>query len=240
MTNNDLIPVSAGPRQRFGCLQVTGLLVVAVLGTALVTAWATKAYFFPSEFEPVALSAQEERLLTAKLRSFERPDIGVDSHGGPDKGAPPRADEYDEHGALKPEAYSEAGARREIRLTERELNALLAKNTDLAKKLAIDLSDNLVSAKLLLPLDEDLPVLGGRTLRVKTGVVIAYEGGKPMVVLKGLTIMGVPIPNAWLGGLKNIDLVEEFGTEEGFWQSFSEGIAAMAVEDGRLKIVLKE
>lgn len=240
MANNDPIPRSAVPQRRFGCLQVAGLLVIAVLVTALITAWAMKAYFFPSEFKPVALSVQEERLLASKLRNFERPDTGADSRGGPDKGVPPRADEYDEQGALKPEAYSEAGTRREIRFTERELNALLASNTDLAKKLAIDLSDNLVSAKLLLPLDEDLPVLGGRTLRVKAGVIIAYEGDKPIVILKGLTIMGVPIPSAWLGGLKNIDLVEEFGTDEGFWHSFAEGIAAMTVEDGRLKIVLKE
>ena len=43
--------------------------------------------------------------------------------------------------------------------------------------------------------------------------------------------MGVPIPNAWLGGLKNVDLVTEFGAEPGFWQPFSEGVEHIRVED---------
>jgi len=38
----------------------------------------------------------------------------------------------------------------------------LATNTDLAHKLAIDLSKNLASAKLLVPLDPDMPVLRRR------------------------------------------------------------------------------
>jgi len=36
--------------------------------------------------------------------------------------------------------------------------------------------------------------------------------------------MGVPIPNAWLGGIKNIDLVKEFGADKGFWKTFSDGV----------------
>ena len=129
---------------------------------------------------------------------------------------------------------------RSINFTERELNALLAKNTDLARKLAIDLSDDLVSAKLLLPVDKDFPVLGGKTLRVRTGVTFTYDKAKPVVILKGITIMGVPIPNAWLGGIKNIDLVKEFGAENGFWKTFSDGIEDIKVEEGLLKIKLKE
>ena len=64
--------------------------------------------------------------------------------------------------------------------------------------------------------------------------------GKPVVILKGITIMGVPIPNAWLGGIKNIDLVKEFGTSKGFWKTFSDGIEDIKIEEGRLKIKLKE
>ena len=33
-----------------------------------------------------------------------------------------------------------------------------------------------------------------------------------------------PSPNAWLGNLKNVDLVKEFGGDEGFWKSFSDGV----------------
>ena len=148
--------------------------------------------------------------------------------------------EFDQSGRLKPERYTEAGASREVRFSERELNGLLASNTDMARKLAIDLSDQLVSAKLLVPVDPDFPVLGGKTLRVNAGVEMAYREARPIVILKGVSIMGVPVPNAWLGGLKNIDLVSEFGDTQGFWKSFSEGVDNIRVEEGKLVVKLKE
>ena len=52
--------------------------------------------------------------------------------------------------------------------------------------------------------------------------------------------MGVPIPNAWLGGIKNIDLMQEFGGEPGFWQSLGEGVESIQVRDGELYVKLKE
>jgi len=153
---------------------------------------------------------------------------------------PSKADRFDSSTSLEPEPYSEKNVHREIIFTERELNALLAKNTDLARKLAIDLSDDLVSAKLLVPVDEDFPILGGKILRVRTGVVFTYDKGKPVVILKGITIMGVPMPNAWLGGIKNIDLVKEFGADKGFWKTFSDGVEDVKITEGHLKIRLKE
>jgi hypothetical protein len=48
------------------------------------------------------------------------------------------------------------------------------------------------------------------------------------------------LPNAWLGGVKNIDLIKEFGTDQGFWKSFADGVETIGVVDGFLKIQLKE
>jgi len=225
--------------KRFGCLQVLGLMVLATIITAGVTILIFKTYFFPSEFKPVTLSPHEEQVLTAKLEKLD--STGTDVHlprkATPKK--PSKADRLDSSATLEPVPYSEKNIKREINFTERELNALLAKNTDLAKKMAIDLSDDLVSAKLLVPVDEDFPVLGGKILRVRTGVVFTYDKGKPVVMLKGVTIMGVPIPNAWLGGIKNIDLVKEFGSDKGFWKTFSAGVEDIKIEEGHLKIKLK-
>jgi len=217
--------------RRFGCLQVTGLLLIAIIATVLITIWVVKSYLFVSEFEPVTLDAEEEQALEAKL---QRLDVLESGNGGI------RQEAGEGNKSLEPEAYSEKGARREINFTERELNALLAKNTDLARKLAIDLADDLVSIKLLMPMDEDFPMLGGKILRLKAGAEFAYRDGRPVVILKGVTIMGVPVPNAWLGGIKNIDLVKEFGADEGFWKTFSEGVADIRIEQGRLQIELKE
>lgn len=217
------------PGRRFDWLHMVLLALVAIMLTAGVAYWVFKAYLFPSEFTPVTLSGREERALEAKLERLESLEPGR-TRTAPALPA----------GPLEPEAYSEEGASREVTFTEKELNALLAKNTDLARKLAIDLGDDLVSAKLLVPLEPDFPVLGGQILKVRAGVEMAYRDGKPVVVLKGVSLMGVPLPNAWIGGLKNIDLVREFGTERGFWQAFADGVEDIHVEDGRLKIKLKE
>ena len=215
--------------------QVLLIILVTMVVTIGGTYWFAKTYIFAREFKPVELSAKEEVVLENKLRALgydvevSRPPRNMDPHA-----------QLDEYGYLKPERYSEAGAQRVVSFNERELNALLAKNTDLAKKLAIDLSDDLVSAKLLMPMEPDFPVLGGKTLRFNAGVEMAYREGRPIVVLKGVSIMGVPIPNAWLGNLKNIDLIQEFGTDAGFWKSFSEGVENIQVVEGRIKIKLKE
>jgi hypothetical protein len=117
---------------------------------------------------------------------------------------------------------------------------LLAKNTDLANKLAIDLSDNLVSAKLLVDVDPDFPVLGGQTIKVTGGMELRLVEGRPSATLKGISVWGVPLPNAWLDNMKNVDLVQEFGNAGGFWQAISEGVEKIEVRDGRLLIKLKE
>lgn len=221
-TRNDI----NGERRRSG-LHWPHVVLIVLITMALTTGlsyWALSRYLFAQEFAPVELKPKEQQVLNEKLRA-----IGVE--------VPKTTGDAP---ALEPEPYSEVGARREVQFSERELNAMLAHNTDLAHKLAIDLSDDLVSAKLLVPLESDFPILGGKTLRVKAGLELSYRDGRPVVVLKGVSVMGVPIPNAWLGNLKNVDLVQEFGTDPGFWKSFSEGVEYVQVEDGRLAIKLKE
>jgi hypothetical protein len=71
-------------------------------------------------------------------------------------------------------------------------------------------------------------------------VELAYREGRPVVIIKGVSIWGVPVPNAWLGNVKNIDLVGEFGADRGFWKSFADGVQNIRVEDGQLRVQLKE
>jgi hypothetical protein len=40
--------------------------------------------------------------------------------------------------------------------------------------------------------------------------------------------------------MKNIDLVQEFGSDQGFWKAFADGVEEIQVEEGRLRIKLKE
>ncbi|MCD6582957.1 MAG: hypothetical protein J7K90_14270 [Desulfuromusa sp.] len=225
-------------KKGFSGMQVLGIVVLVMVLTIVGTIFAARAWLFPKPFTPVVLSQQEETRLEEKLQQFEMPArltgniLTADNKNNGEKKLA--------NGSLKAEAYSEEGASRTITLSERELNALLAKNTDLAGKLAIDLGDDLVSAKLLIPVDPDFPMLGGKTLRVRAGVELAYREARPVVKIRGISIMGVPVPSVWMGGLKNIDLIEQFGTDEGFWKIFSDGVDSITVQDGQLQVQLKE
>ncbi len=198
----------------FSGKQVIGMIIASMCIAIVITVLAIKIFLFPSPFKPVVLSVEEEQQLSTKLEQFD--SLATQPE-------PPK-NEYTKDGTLKPEQYSEENSSREISFTERELNAMMAKNTDLANKLAIDLANDTVSIKLLIPLDPDFPIMGGKTLQVKAGAELAYREGRPVVKLKGISLMGVPMPNSWLGGLKNIDLIGEFGVDDGFWKSFADGV----------------
>jgi hypothetical protein len=211
--------------------KVAGLILLTVLLAVGITLGLLYFVLFPGEFRPVTLDPGEEQVLEQKL---ERLDPTLQ------QGSRPGRPGADGQAPLTPERYTEEGASREIALSERELNALLARNTDLAQRLAIDLSDNLASARLLVPLDPEFPLFGGKTLQLTAGMEMRFAAGRPVVILKGVSIWGVPLPNAWLGNMKNIDLVQEFGTERGFWQAFADGVEVIEVKEGKLRIKLKE
>jgi hypothetical protein len=211
-------------KQRLSGVKIFFIVVGVAVVSSILTVWVASLYFFPKKFKPVELSGTESKVLEEKL---DRLDPASRSRSG--QGIP-----------LTPEKYSEDAESRHITFTERELNALLAKNTDLAEKVAINLSNNLASAKVILPLDPDLPFVGGKTLKLNAGLELRYENAKPVVMVRGISLWGAPLPNSWIGGIKNVDLVKEFGGESGFWKAFSDGIEYIRVEDGKLSLQLKE
>jgi len=202
-------------------LVVFGSVLLAVLLAGFLIKW----WLFPTAFTPVSLSNSETIRLEQKIDRL------------------PFSSSFSSNSKfslLKPKPYSEEGAAREVGFSEREINALIAQNSDLSENLVIDFSDDLISAELLVPLDPDFPILGGKTLRVSSGVEFSYRDGKPRVALQGISVWGVPMPDAWMGNLKQVDLVKEFGTTPGFWKQFAAGVKNIEVSNGELKIELKE
>ncbi len=214
-------------KKGFSGQQVLALIIGTILIVAAGTYFVVTSFLYPQPFVPVQLSQKEQQQLEQKLTRLEN-------------AAPEQTPQRDREGRLIPEPYTEDQAARTIRFSERELNSLLFSNTEMAESVALDLAKNLISIKMIIPVDPDFPVLGGQNLKIKAGAEIAYNNNKPVVIFRGLSIMGVPLPKAWLGDFKNVDLVEEFGTEQGFWQGFSEGVEALQVGDSYLQITLKE
>jgi hypothetical protein len=208
------------------------VIVITILLTMAATYWFVRSYIYARDFTPVQLNTSEQLHLNQKLKV-----LGYQ----PETVKPQDNQHLPESDAqwLRPEAYQENAAKREVSFSERELNAMIANNRDLAKKLAIDLSNDLISARLLVPLDPDFPIMGGKTLRVSAGLETSFSNSRPRVILKGVSLMGIPIPAAWLGGVKNIDLINEFGDEKGFWSDFADGVENIEVSEGLLKVKLK-
>lgn len=217
LTDTNAAPVLPAPRGN--PWRTFGIVVITMFVTLAVGYWVFTTYLFPTSFTPVTLSAKEQQKLDHKLNR-----LGIQTGS---------------RGTLEPEPYSEADAKREVVFSEKELNALIAHNTDLASKLAIDLSDNLASAKLLIDLDPEMPFVGGKTLKVTAGLELRIDQHNPRAVLKGVSVWGVPLPNDWLGNLKNIDLLKEFGDAGGFWQAIRNGVEEVEISDGELRVKLK-
>lgn len=218
--------------KRSGCLRTLGIVLITVVVMGLVIGGWVKYNLYASQFKPTMLSQKERTILNVKLAQLDasaQEDYYSRRH-------PQRGDS----GALEPEAYSEAGARREIELTEKELNAIIANEPEVARRVAIDLSDNLVSLKLVVPVDDDIIILGGKTLRLNVGLTMGYEGSRLVVALKGVSLGGIPLPSAWLGNIKNVNLVNEFGGDGGFWDLFAAGVRDVKVLDGYIRLRLRE
>jgi hypothetical protein len=218
-------PGVAEGSSRTSGLKLFLIIAGAVVCALLITLGLVRYLLFPKEFVPTTLNLKEQRQLAEKLQKLPKFEGNIALGSGE---------------RLEPEPYSENGASREIVFSERELNGLVARDSELAHRFAIDLSDDLASGRLLIPLDPDFPLLGGKTLQIKAGLELAYAKGRPVVKLKGVSVWGVPLPNAWLGNLKNVDLIKEFGDQGGFWSGFAAGVEEIRVRDGKLVLRLKE
>jgi len=166
-------PMEPSPEKpRLSAAKLFGIILAAMMLTMATGLFLVKFWLFPPPFAPVVLSQDEEQRLERKLERFE--------YGGGRPAPPSRKPEaVISPSDLKPEAYSEEGASREIRLSEREINGLIAQNTDLAQRMAVDFSKDLVSVKLLIPVDPDFPIMGGKVLKVRAGAGQAHENPSP-------------------------------------------------------------
>ncbi|MGB6221287.1 hypothetical protein, partial [Haloferula sp.] len=99
--------------------------------------------------------------------------------------------------------------KREIELTQRELNGLLNEHTTLGDTVKFELATDAVHARVEMPLDKDVPVIGGSTLKAKARFLVHEDENGVNLVIEDVTVWGVSMPNDWLGGLKGRNLLGE-------------------------------
>ena len=210
-------------------LVIMGLVVLAM---TFVTVWWANQYLYARMLEPTRLNKEEQQILDAKMiRVLHVADDGTTS---------PHSYTTIIHTPLEPEPYSEKEASREIQFTEREVNALIAKDPEMAKHVAVDLADGLMSVKLVVPVNKDMPLMGGKMLNLNFGLSLSYANEKLVVAMRGISVGGIPLPRAWWGDIKDSNLVEEYGDSGGLWEQFAKGVEDLKIQDGQLHIKLKD
>jgi len=193
-----------------GCGIVLAVLAIILL-TALITAWSIKRQIDPGPMDPTVLNPAEEQVLDQKVERVK---------GDRDTSAVP--------------------ADRLIEFTEKELNALIGRNTDLSDKVKVDLEPDQIFARMNIPVPEDAPFLGGKTLGTTLRLTCSFKEDQPELILRKITLGGISIPNAWTGNRKNINLFGEAADSHPELGAFLDGIESFSIERDRVKITLKE
>lgn len=194
-------------------------LVPVLIGFAVVVLVAVGLWFwFNRPIKPVQLSAEEKQVVQQKVEALQQVEA-------PSPAAAPAEPTYEK-------------GKKEIILTEKELNGLLNEHTTWGDKLSFELATDAVHARLESDLDKDLPLVGGKRLKARARFLVKTEAGRPSLILDDLTVWGVSVPNDWVAQLKGKDILGEIlGGGKGGKVA---GIEAMSVEPGQLKIKLKE
>jgi len=221
----------------YGCGGLLALVLV-IAATVAITLW-----WMQRPIKPVVLSAPEKAAVEEKLRRL----------GGGDASAATRApgrvpDAEANTPRVAPKDTDSKGERdrpyvpgsKVLKLTERELNGLLNANTDLGKSVRIELGRDAVNAYVAVPIPEDFPVGGGKMFRARGRFRVSLgNAGTPYAILEDVTVFGLSLPKAWLGGLKGENLIgQAVGERNG--SPIIRGIKSLRVEPGALVLEVEE
>lgn len=139
----------------------------------------------------------------------------------------------------KLQAFRESGLEPVV-LTEKEINAMISQQPEFSGQADVTLKKDVINARYNYLFEEDVPFFGGKTLQIRANLKVVHKNDRLTVQIKKVYLGPISIPNAWMGGLKNIDLVEEFMAEDPGFKQFVEGIEHLSIEDGRLVFVPSE
>ena len=204
------------------------LLIIA--GTVAFTIW-----WIQRPIKPVVLSSKEKVAVDAKLQRIQGGTPASTNPGArsgtpqPDSGLEPEV----------PQRFYVPGSK-ELKITEREINGLLNANTDLGKSVRLEFDQDAINAYVAVRIPDDFPVGGGKMFRARGRFRVSLgNGGKPFAILEDVTVFGLSLPKAWLGGIKGENLIGEAMT--GNNQSpVLKGIKSLKVEPGALVLELQD
>jgi hypothetical protein len=127
-----------------------------------------------------------------------------------------------------------------LKLTEREINGLLNANTDLGKSVRLEFATDAINAYVAVPIPQDFPVGGGRIFRARGRFRVSLgNDATPFAILEDVTVFGLSLPKAWLGGVKGENLIgQAMGERNG--KPVFRGIKSLRVEPGALVLEVED
>ena len=227
----------------YGCGTLLALLVI-IAATVAITYW-----WIQRPIKPVVLSASEKTAVEEKLQhlgggtaSARAPATASTTSSIPNRPPTPAAPPAPAPGV---EANPVPGGpyvpgSKVLKLTDREINGLLNANTDLGKSLRLEFARDAVNAYVAVHIPEDFPIGGGKMFRARGSFRVSLgNGGTPYAVLEDVTVLGLSLPKAWLGGIKGQNLIgQAVGERNG--SPVLRGIKNLRVEPGALVLEVED
>jgi hypothetical protein len=228
----------------YGCGGLLALLLV-VVATIVITFW-----WIQRPIKPVVLSPMEKATVDAKL---QRLDGGNAASRTPTAGTRTPASSNPETRSPAPSSTHGSSAEDDpgrlrvylpgskvLKLSEREVNGLLNLNTDLGKAVRLEFAQDAINAYLAVRIPDDFPIGGGKMFRARGRFRLSLgNGGAPYAILEDVTVFGLSLPKAWLGGIKGENLIGD--TVGGPNRSkVLRGIKSLRVEPGELVLEVED
>jgi hypothetical protein len=204
-----------------------------IVAAIVITVW-----WIQRPIRPVVLSAQEKAAVEEKLHY-----IGSGKTAAPpprraaNAGAPAAVAGTDGN---QPQVRAYVPGSKVLKLTEREINGLINANTDLAKTVRLEFARDAINAYLAVPIPQDFPLGGGKIFRARGRFRVSLgDNETPYAILEDVTVFGLSLPKAWLGGLKGENLIgQAMGERNG--KPVFQGIKSLRVEPGALVLEVED
>jgi hypothetical protein len=232
----------------YGCGGFLALLLL-ILASVVITVW-----WIQRPIKPVVLSVPEKAVVDAKLQHLSGGNAPPPARANVSPNAPvtaPAPNRGLETVELPSGIVPAAGANptqdrlytpgaKVFKLTDREINGLLNANTDLGQSVRLEFAQDAVNAYLAVPIPKDFPIGGGRMFRARGRFRVSLgNGGAPYAILEDVTVFGLSLPKAWLGGLKGENLLgQAVGEHNG--SPILQGIKSLRIEPGALVLEVKD
>ena len=217
-------------------------MLLLIVATVAITIW-----WIQRPIKPVVLSAREKAEVDQKMQRLQAgnppaPPVAPGSRTGNTTDhvrQPVTSSSGGEIQSEVPQRFYVPGGK-VVKLSEREINGLLNENTDLGKSVKLEFDQDAINAYLAVRIPQDFPIGGGRMFRARGRFRVSLgNGGKPYAILEDVTVFGISLPKAWLGGIKGENLLGEAMTGNN-QAPVLKGIKSLRVEPGALILELED